>query len=417
MRLAWTLLVSWLLFPISSAAMPAHSHDHSSVTGFYGPYPMSREASGTAWQPDSTPHEGIHVVAGEWMLRFHGYAYGIYDHQGSDRGRDKWFSANMLMTMAQRPLGPGTLGFRNMLSLEPAMGKEGYPLLLQTGETADGHEHLIDRQHPHDLFMELAATYSVPVREDQSVFAYFGLPGEPALGPAAFMHRVSGLDNPQAPITHHWLDSTHITYGVATLGYVWGGWKLEGSTFKGREPDQYRWDIEKPKFDSYSGRVSFNPSRNWAMQMSYGYLESSEQLTPEVNQHRLTASAAYNKAFNKANWGTTFAWGQNNNTTGHRLDGYLLESAYVYEHKRTLFGRLERVEKDELFEHHDPLGDVTFTVHQASLGYIRDFRLAAHAALGLGALGTVSFLPAALESAYGKKNPLSFMLFVRAKIL
>src|SRR5581483_9098576 len=144
------------------------------------------------------------------------------------------------------------------LSLDPLMGKRGYPLLLQTGETADRRTPLIDRQHPHDLFMELAGTYSVPLSEKSSMFVYFGEPGEPALGPPAFMHRFSGEDNPEAPITHHWLDSTHVTFGVATLGYVWNQFKLETSAFRGREPDQFRYDIETPKLDSYSFRASWN---------------------------------------------------------------------------------------------------------------------------------------------------------------
>jgi hypothetical protein len=184
-------------------------HDTSmKMNGFYGSYPMTREASGTAWQPESTPHEGLHVMAGEWMIMHHGFINGIYDRQGGRRGDDKLFSANMLMTMARRPLGPGTLGLRNMLSLEPAtIGRQGYPLLFQTGETSDGKTPLIDRQHPHDLFMELAASYSVPVGEEKSIFGYFGLPGEPALGPATFMHRFSGADIPEAPLAHHWLDS------------------------------------------------------------------------------------------------------------------------------------------------------------------------------------------------------------------
>src|SRR5687768_2320289 len=135
-----------------------------------------------------------------------------------------------------------------MVSLEPAtIGKRGYPLIGQTGETADGKTHLIDRQHPHDLFMELAATYSRNISDTASVFLYVGLPGEPALGPPAFMHRTSGVDNPEAPITHHWLDSTHITFGVVTAGVVVNNWKLEASAFRGREPDQHRFDIEPPK--------------------------------------------------------------------------------------------------------------------------------------------------------------------------
>ncbi len=168
------------------------------MNGSYGSYPISREASGTSWQPDSTPHEGLHIMSGDWMVMVHGYADGIYDRQGGPRGQEKGFSESMLMIMAQRQLGGGTLGLRGMGSLDPAMGPSGYPLLLQTGETADGKTALIDRQHPHDLFMELAATYSHPLTDDSSVFGYFGLPGEPALGPTVFMHRFSGMDNPEA---------------------------------------------------------------------------------------------------------------------------------------------------------------------------------------------------------------------------
>lgn len=408
----------------SSAEMPhdptahsAHEGHTMGMNGFYGSYPMTREASGTAWQPESSPYQGLHVMAGDWALMFHGAVYGIYDNQGSDRGDEKGFSNSMFMTMAQRQLGPGTLGLKSMLSFDPAMGKSGYPLLLQTGETADGHEGLIDRQHPHDLFMELSASYSLPVGEDQSVFGYFGLPGEPALGPATFMHRFSGVDNPQAPISHHWLDSTHITFGVATVGYIWKGVKLEGSTFKGREPNQYRWDMEEPEFNSYSGRVTVNPTANWSMQTSLGYLKSPEQLEPEVTQHRVTASATYNRPFRRANWQTTAAWGQNNLTSGARVDAYLVESAFVFDQRHTVFARVERAEKNELFAHHSPREGEIFTVHQASLGYIRDFWMSEHTSLGVGGVGTAILLPASLESTYGEKNPLSFMLFVRLRLL
>ena len=407
--------------PMDHTGMDISHGDHSghgSMKGMYGPYPMTREASGTSWQPDSAPHEGLHVMTENWMLMFHGFVNGIYDHQEGPRGLNKSFSTSMFMTMAQRPLGPGTLGLRSMLSLDPIMGAAGYPLLLQTGETANGQTPLIDRQHPHDLFMELAGSYSVPLNDDQSVFAYFGFPGEPALGPPTFMHRFSGVDNPAAPITHHWLDSTHITYGVATAGYVWDKVKLEGSTFKGREPDQYRWDIEEPKFDSYSGRLSYNPSRNWSMQASYGYLASPEQLEPENNQHRTTASAAYNKPFVDATWQTTLAWGQDYNSTGAgRLDAFLLESAVGFGHEHTIFARAERVQKDDLFLPGEALAGQAFTVGEATLGYIRDFQVADHAVVGVGGLGTMSFVPSALESSYGKKRPLSFMLFVRAKLI
>src|SRR5206468_6723046 len=142
------------------------------------------------------------------------------------------------------------IGIRTMLSLDPSIGKSGYPLLFETGETANGRDPLIDRQHPHDLFMELAASYSRNLGPDSSAFVYVGLPGEPALGPPTFMHRLSGMDNPDAPLNHHWMDSTHITFGVATLGYVWKDFKIDASAFNGREPDQNRWNIETRQLDS-----------------------------------------------------------------------------------------------------------------------------------------------------------------------
>jgi len=172
---------------------------------------------------------GLHTKQGDWWVMVHGFVNAIYDKQTGPRGDEKTFTQSTAMLMGNRPVGPGTLGLRAMVSLDPTMGKSGYPLLFQTGESADGTTPLVDRQHPHDFFMELAASYSVKLGEDSAVFAYFGLPGEPALGPSAFMHRFSGMRNPEAPLTHHWLDSTHITFGVVTLGASKGPLQREGS--------------------------------------------------------------------------------------------------------------------------------------------------------------------------------------------
>ncbi len=233
------------------------------------------------------------------------------------------------------------------------MGATGYPLLLATGETADGVSHLVDRQHPHDLFMELAATYSRNITANSSVFVYAGLPGEPALGPPAFMHRTSGMDNPEAPISHHWLDSTHITFGVVTAGIVLDNWKFEASTFRGREPDQYRYDIEQPALDSFAGRVSWNPVRELSLQVSYGHLNSPEQLEPAVNENRLTASAIYTTPFGDGHlWSTTAAWGRKMLSPGNSLDAYLLESSAILKNNWTLFMRAERVAENELTHRH-----------------------------------------------------------------
>lgn len=395
-------------------SMPGMDMNHPMMVGATGSYGMTRDASGTSWQPDSTPMEGMHGMVGDWTTMLHGYLTGVYDHQGGPRGDDMTFSESMLMGMAQKQVGIGTLTLRAMMSLDPLMGKSGYPLLLQTGETADGVTTLVDRQHPHDLFMELAGIYSVPVGKDMSVFGYVGYPGEPALGPPAFMHRFSAMDNPAAPISHHWLDSTHITYGVLTGGFVDGDWKVEGSVFRGREPDQFRWNFDPVSLDSASARLSWNPTPNWSLQVSHGFIESPEQLEPNVNQHRTTASASYNLPLEHGNWQTTLAWGRNNNQPGNTLDAFLLESeASWYNH--TVFARAENAEKDELFEAPSPLAGDVFRVSTFSLGYIYDIPVGEHLKLGLGAMGSVYDLPSAIRPAYGS-SPTSYMVFTRLKI-
>ncbi len=393
-----------------------HEHgDHMAMSAMYGPYPMTREASGTSWQPDRAMHRGLHEMKGSWTLMLHGFADLALDNQGGPRGDQKAFGSNMLMGMAQRPLGPGRLGLRAMVSLEPAtIGKEGYPLLLQTGETSNGRNRLIDRQHPHDLFMELAGSYSVSSGR-RSLFLYAGLPGEPALGPPAFMHRFSGMAFPQAPITHHWLDSSHISFGVLTGGAVLGPAKLEASAFRGREPDENRYGIESPKLDSHSFRVSLNPAPAWALQASYGRLNSPEQLEPDVDVDRTTASAIYAADWGAGHWETTLAWGQNRSRPGPTLDAVALESAVQLREKHTLFARAERVEKNELFPEGDPRDGRAFHVGQVSAGYRYDFWRSGHVALGVGALGSVSIVPRAIRDAYGD-NPTSGMLFAHAEL-
>ena len=401
----------------SMAGMDMAHGDTSGMTmmaGALGRYSMMRDASGTAWQPDSAPMQGISFASGGWTGMAHGFVDLVYDRQGGPRGASKTFSESMLMLMAQHAAGPGTLTLRTMLSLDPAMGSDGYPLLLQSGETADGVHPLVDRQHPHDLFMELSGTYSLPIGASSSAFLYVGYPGEPALGPVTFMHRFSGMDDPAAPISHHWLDSTHITYGVVTWGVVHGAWKLEGSAFNGREPDWRRWNFDAFHLNSWSGRISWNPTPNWSLQTSYGFIKSPEQLEPGVDQHRITASATYNRPLAGGNWQTTVAWGRNYNSPGHALDGALVESA-VSRGRGTVFARFEDVQKDELFESPRPLAGQVFRVAEASLGYVYDLPVAKHVALGLGAMGTVNFVPEAIRADYGS-SPAGWMPFLRLKL-
>ncbi|HWK00105.1 MAG TPA: hypothetical protein VNR41_05295 [Xanthobacteraceae bacterium] len=388
------------------------------MTGFFGPYSITREGSGTSWLPDATPHEGIHTSLNGWMFMTHALVNGVYDSQGGPRGGDKFFVPGMFMGMAQKEIDDrNTIGFRAMLSPDPLMGPRGYPLLLATGETADGKSHLVDRQHPHDLFMELSTTYSYKLSPNSSFFVYAGLPGEPALGPSAFMHRTSGMDIPEAPITHHWLDSTHITFGVVTAGVVLDNVKLEASAFKGREPDQHRYDIEAPKLDSYSARATWNPTKELSMQVSWGHITSPESLSPGMDENRLTASATYTTKFAGENiWSTTFAWGRKMLQPGPTLDGFLLESEVILKNNWTFFARAERVKENELL-HDIPVFTTapSFYVSKVSVGGIYDWQIAEHLKFGLGALVSKYGIPDVARPYYGS-DPTSYMVFFRLKV-
>ena len=396
------------------AQMPDGADMNMPMAALLGPYAVTREGSGTSWAPDSTPMSGLMNMHGPWSGMIHGFANLIYDDQGGPRGDTQTFSNSMLMLMARRELTDGAFGLRLMLSGDPFIGKRGYPLLFQTGETADGKTPLIDRQHPHDLLMEAAATYSHDFTPQSSGFLYVGLPGEPALGPEAFMHRLSGMDNPEAPLSHHWLDSTHVAWGVVTGGYTWTLLKLEASAFNGREPDQFHYNIETRGLDSYSVRATVNPTANLSMQTSYGHLMGPEQLQPNVNVSRTTASATYNAPVARW-WQSTVAFGHNSPSAGAGSNAWLLESALKLGLAHTVFARAERVGKDELFLPGQPLYGPTYTIEKLSVGYIHDLVHAGALDLGLGALVSTYSYPSVLNSAYGYR-PTSFMVFVRARL-
>ena len=400
------------------SAMPGMDHGpDQAMTSPLGAGPMSRDASGTSWQPDASEHGGIHVQQGDWSIMSHALINLTYDTQSGPRGDDKTCDSGMLMTSARRDFSDGSiLNLRAMLSPDPFMGKTGYPLLLAAGETADGVSPLVDRQHPHELVMELSASYSRRLSETDSVFAYIGLPGEPAFGPPAFMHRMSAMDSPEAPVTHHWLDSTHIVFGVATLGWVHDTMKIEASSFRGREPDQDRYDIESPEFDSWSVRASWNPSAQWALQASFADVTAPEQLEPGEDETKLSASAIHTRRLGPDGWwSSTLAWGRKTNDHDESKDAWLLESAWSPDDRWTVFARAERIETDELLPGPGGGHGERFTVAKASIGVIRDWTLAPRLRFGLGALYAANRVPSGLEPSYGG-DPDGGMIFVRLKI-
>src|SRR5437764_8457060 len=389
-----------------------HAGHQMEMTGALGSYPMERESSGTAWQPDTSGHRGLHLMSGDWTLMAHGVLSLVYEHQGGPRGDDKAFASGMLMGMARRPLGHGTLQFKAMLSPDPTMGQSGYPLLLASGETANGRDRLIDRQHPHDFFMELSASVSQDIGKNSSVFVYAGLLGEPAFGPPAFMHREAIMDSPEAPITHHWLDSTHITFGVVTAGVIADRFKIEASRFNGREPDQHRWNIETGALDSTSVRLSWNPTRTLALQGSWAHLVDPEQLEPGVNQNRLSASALWADDI-APGWhaAATLAWGRKS-AHGHDDDGLALEGSLKHS-DWTFFGRGEWIENREVIQGQD---EPAYKVGKVSIGALRDFKVAEHLSVGAGGLFSLNFVRDSIAPLYGGRNPAGAMAFVRLKL-
>ena len=401
----------------SHASHTTHEHQVTMASSLNLADPMSRESSGSSWVPDSTPMYGYMRMFGDDMLMLHGAVWPRYTNANTRRGDDRIDAPNWFMAMYSHPLNENAqLGFRGMMSLDLLTeGGRGYPLLFQTGETWDG-KALHDRQHPHDLFDELSVSYSQKFGPDWSAYLYVGYPGEPALGPPAFMHRLSAMDNPDAPISHHWQDSSHITFGVVTLGWVWRDFKIEGSTFTGREPDEVRYDFDEPKMDSFSGRLSWNPTKNLALQVSHGYLNSPEELEPNVNQHRTTASLIYNKPLGPdANWSNAFVWGQNRASGGGKTQSFLLESNYQ-RGRDTIYGRFEHVEKPG---HELVLDEIdherVFPVNALTVGYVRDLTHGKGIDVGVGGQFTIYEVSDDLDRYYGDDVPFAFQVFVRVR--
>jgi hypothetical protein len=397
------------------AADTAHSTPMMMVDGPLG-IPETREGSGTSWQPDASPMNAIHGQAGAWELMLHGNLVVQYIHQGSERGRDQFGSINWVMGMARRPLAGGVLGLRTMLSAEPYTIRGcSYPLLLATGEVCEGGQ-IHDAQHPHDLFMEVAAIYDRPITDRVALQLYAAPAGEPALGPAAYPHRVSAVGNPLAPISHHWFDATHIAFGVLTGGVYGQRWKLEGSLFNGREPDEHRTDIDLAPLDSYSGRLWVLPSERWALQLSAGRLKEAEaghELgEPRIDVSRYTTSATYHRPLgDDGTWASTAMLGRNEEQ-GRSTNAVLLESSLELEQRDIIFARAEWAEKtghDLALEH--AVEETIFTVGTLSAGYVRQLGPLHGWLPGLGVQASVNFVPTSLEPYYGERHPMGITLF------
>jgi len=368
--------------------------------------------SGTGWEPSSVPDHEWMLMRGGWALMAHGVIFTDYNQQGGPRGEGKAESVNWAMLMQQHRLGSGTILFRQMLSAESLTSPHpGFPELFQTGETYHG-EPLVDHQHPHNVFSELSLLYTVPLSEKVSWELYGGPAAEPALGPVTYLHRASAAELPMAPLSHHLQDSTHTSFGVVTTGFTIAWLKLEGSAFNGREPNEERWSIQPAALDSWSGRASIAPARDWTAQYSVGRLGNPEALEPG-SQWRQTASVEFNHHLAAGSWATSLVWGHVHKIdSGTNLDGYLLESTLNFLRRDYAFTRLELVDKDELFP--QAVVHPAYRIGAYSFGGVRDLVHNRAWQFGVGTDVTIYSKPGALDAAYGN-YPVSFEIFLRMR--
>jgi hypothetical protein len=390
--------------------------------------PSARESSGTSWQPDATPGHRHEMTFGRWQLRTHGQIALVRVSERGPRGDRAAFAPNHLALGASTRAWGGVVGVQSMWSIEPMMGPRGYPLLTQVGETSDGITPLIDRQHPHDLPMELAVTYARPIGSDRAFYLYVAAAGAPALGPPPFMHRASAVRLPTAPVTHHWFDSTHITFGVVTAGLVTSPRvKLEASAFRGREPDEQRWGLEAPRLDSFAARLSINPAPSLAVQVSAGVLNDAEQIHPDADVGRLTASAMYARQWTRVGVDATLAWGRNSRTTslipvpggffefpGAVSQAVLAEATVRLASRHAAVGRVERARKDELFQIDDPRHNFLYPVTRATAGYVLDVVRQRRLTAAAGVAASWTRVSSDIRAEYGGP-PVSGMVFLELR--
>lgn len=403
-----------------SAPMPHDSMNMSAMHGHLSSDESDSASTGTSSEPASTPSEMLMTRRLGWMLMFHGNVFVVDQQQSGPRGADKFFSVNWFMGIAQHSAGRGTFTVRSMISLEPAtISGRQYPLLFQLGETAFG-KPIVDGQHPHNFFMELAALYDWKLGEHTALSFYFAPVGDPAVGPTGFPHRASASENPAAPLGHHQEDSTHISDDVVTAGLNYRRLRIEASGFHGREPDELRWDIDHGGIDSWATRLTISPTKNWSGQVSYARIASIEELFPHEDQARTTASVMYNRPLARGNWANTLLWGRTNSLQDRSIfNSYLFESTLRFANKNNVWTRVENTDRSNelLLGPANPLPPnfverAIGRLQAYTFGYDRELAAISHLSIALGAQTTTYGVPSALQPLYGA-HPVGGMVFIR----
>ncbi len=381
-----------------AALAAAQSNDGGSYLMSLGP--------GTSMSPAAATMPMLMSNAGSWNLMFMGQAFIVDTQQADPRGGDKLFSTNWAMGEATHHLWGGSFMFQLMLSLEPAtVTNRSYPLLFQTGETAYG-KPLVDAQHPHNFLMGAGFHYVHPLGEHNLIDLYYAPVGDPALGPQAYPHRASAAELPEATLGHHWQDSTHIAYNVATVAVNHDLLRFEASGFYGTEPGENRWTVDWGPMNSYSARVSVFPTKNWMAQVSAGRLTKPERELPG-DVVRSTASLQYSRD----GWNSSLIWGRDHDTfTRRNLNSYLAETVLPFRARNFVTARWELVDKDELFA-----SGATYRIGAYTAGYTRDLGTVSGIETGLGADATVYTLPESIQPFYGE-HPWGMSVYLRLRL-
>jgi hypothetical protein len=362
--------------------------------------------------PDASARES---AASIWTTSFDGQLFATFNRQGGSRGDAEFRSQNWLMGMASRPLGAGMFTVSGMATAEPlTVGLAGYSEILQEGEAYQGRQ-VTDHQHPHDLIMQAVAAWRVPITDRTTFTLVAGPVGEAALGPVAFMHRASSAENPTAPLSHHIFDSTHMVTGVVLGRLDRGAVSVEGSVFRGREPDEDRYDIDLGALDSWSTRLWIRPAPSWTIQGSYGFLHEPEQLEPG-DQQRTNASVWWFRERGGDYSAVTAAVGWNARTYS-TVHSVLVEGTHHF-HGNSIYGRFEdtTVETEILLFpeilHRPHPGELVDPIHAFTAGVVRDIATARGLSFGIGGDATFYQLPPLLQITHDA-HPVSFHVFLR----
>lgn len=356
-----------------------------------------------------------------WML--HGNAFLVQTLAEGPRGRSEFAVPNMIMGDVGSTVGERHyLNVNLMMTFEKwTFPKRGYPELLQIGEHDGEDQPYIDAQHPHSSpIMGLTLSDTIRIGEGKDHLRIFFAPrGQPTDGPIAFMHRPTGMVNPDAPLGHHvGQDVAHITSTVFGASLALGRTRVEASTFNGAEPESTKVDLPLGKLNSYSARLIYKFSQDWSAMVSAAQLKDPEPHDPDITKVERYSASLYGQHQMSSGW-------MFHNTTIFGLVNFydrisalrsVLHEFWLHQKDvpHNFWGRVEFVERAPaqlgILGNANSLGPKWVTALTA--GYTHDLRHFNFGTVGLGTSITKNFIPSEFENSYGG-DPISGRIFIQ----